>query len=84
MGWNKIKERLHDIFGSVATKQYAAFMLIDQQQKTTETLQENVQSFSHLLLKSSGLLPHEARDLAHIMHFYKQFAQLKTTPLCVG
>ena len=69
MGWNKIKEWLHYNFGSVATKQHAASMLIDQQQKPTETLQEYVQKFSDLLLKSSGLLPHQAKDLAHITHF---------------
>ena len=54
MGWCKIKEQLHYNFGSVATKQHAASMLIDQQQKPSETLQEYVQTFSDLLLKSSG------------------------------
>ena len=44
-------------------------MLIDQQQKPVETLQEYVQNLSDLLLKSSGLLPHQAKDLAHITHF---------------
>ena len=44
-------------FGPVATKQHAASMLIDQQQKPSETLQEYVQRLSDLLLKSSGLLP---------------------------
>ena len=44
-------------------------MLIDQQKKPTETLQEYVQRFSDLPLKSSGLLPHQAKDLTHIMHF---------------
>ena len=44
-------------------------MLIDQQQKPTETLQEYIQKFSDLLLKSSGLLMHQAKDLAHITHF---------------
>ena len=33
MGWNKIKEWLHYNFGSIATKQHAASMLTDQQQK---------------------------------------------------
>ena len=37
MGWNKIKEQLCYNFGSVATKQYAASMLIHQQQILTET-----------------------------------------------
>ena len=31
LGQSKIKERLHYNFGSVATKQHAASMLIDQQ-----------------------------------------------------
>ena len=44
-------------------------MLIDQQQKLSETLQEYVQKFSDLLLKCSALLPHQAKDLAHITHF---------------
>ena len=69
MGWRKIKEQLCYNFGSVATKQHTASMLIDQQQKPNETLQEYIQKISHLLLKSSGLLPHQAKDLAHIIHF---------------
>ena len=44
-------------------------MLFDQQQTPTETLQEYVQRFSDLLFKSSGLLLHQATDLAHITHF---------------
>ena len=44
-------------------------MLIGQQQKPTETLQEYVQRFSDLLLKSSSLLPDQAKDLGYIMHF---------------
>ena len=67
MGLNKIQEWLHYNFSSVATKQHAASMLIDQ--KPTETLQEYVQNISDLLLKSSGLLLHQARDLALITHF---------------
>ena len=35
----------------------------------TETLQEYMQKFSDLLLKSSGFLLHQAKDLAHIIHF---------------
>ena len=69
MRWSKMKERLHYNFGSVAMKQPAASMLIDQQQKSSETLQEYVQRFSDLLLKSSSLLPHQLKDLAHITHF---------------
>ena len=56
-------------FGSVATKQHAVSMLIDQQQKPTDSLQEYMQRFLDLLLKSSTLLPHQAKDLAHITHF---------------
>ena len=44
-------------------------MLIDPQQKPTETLQEYVQRFSDLLLKSSGILPHQAKALACPTHF---------------
>ena len=44
-------------------------MLIDQQEKPSETLQEYVQNFLDLLLKSSGLLPNQAKNLAHIVHF---------------
>ena len=44
-------------------------MLIDQQQKPSETLQEYIQKFSVPLIKISGLLPHQAKDLAHIIHF---------------
>ena len=68
LDWNRIKELLHYNFGSVTTKQHGASMLVDQQQKPIETLQEYVQTFSNLLPKSSGLLPHQAKDLAHITH----------------
>ena len=44
-------------------------MLIDQQGKPMETLQGYIQIFSDLLFKASGLLPHQAKDLAHITHF---------------
>ena len=44
-------------------------MLIDQEQKPRKTLQEYVQNILDLLLKSSGLLLHQAKDLAHITHF---------------
>ena len=52
-------------------------MLIDQQQKPSETLQEYVQRFSDLLLKSSGLLLHQAKDLVHIMHFIRNLHNQK-------
>ena len=42
MGWHKIEEHLCYIFGTVATKQHVASMLIDQQQTATETLQEYI------------------------------------------
>ena len=32
MGWNKIREQLCYNFGSIATKQYATSVLIDQKQ----------------------------------------------------
>ena len=44
-------------------------MLIDKQQKPTETLHDYIQKFSDLLIMSSGLLLHQAKDLAHITHF---------------
>ena len=66
MGWHKIIGWLHYNFNSVAAKQHAASVLIDQKQKPTENLQEYVQRFSDLFLKSSGLLLHQAKDLALI------------------
>ena len=45
MGWNNFKEWLYYNSGSMATKQHAASMLIDQQQKPSETLQEYIQKF---------------------------------------
>ena len=42
MGWNNIKEWTHNNFSSVATKQHTALVLIDQQQKPVETLEEYV------------------------------------------
>ena len=77
LDWNKIKECLHYNFGSVATKQHTASMLINQQQKPTETLQDYVQRLSDLLLKSSGLLPQQAKDIAHIMHFIRNMHNQK-------
>ena len=71
LGCNKIKECLCYNFGSVATKQHAASMLIDQQQKPYETLQEYIQRFLDLLVKCSGLLPHQVKDMAHIRHFIR-------------
>ena len=69
LGWNKIKEWLCYNFGTVATKQLAASVLIDQQQKPPETPQEYEQRFSDLLLKSIRLLPYQVQDLAYITHF---------------
>ena len=44
-------------------------MVIYQQQTATETLQENIQRFLDLLLKSNSLLLHQVNNLAHITHF---------------
>ena len=59
-------------------------MLIDKQQKSSETLQEYVQRFSDLLLKSSRLLPHQAKDLAHIMHFIRNLQNKKLQHYVLG
>ena len=44
-------------------KQHVALMLTDQQETASETLQEYIQRFSDLLLKSSSLLLYKAKDL---------------------
>ena len=80
----KIKENLHYNFGSLATTQCAASMLIDQQQKPSKTLQEYVQRFSDLLLKSSGLLPNQAKDLVHITHFIRNLHNQKLQHYVLG
>ena len=72
LGWKKIKEHLCYNFGSVATKQHATSMLIDEQQKPSETLQEYIQRFLDLLLKSSGLLPHQAKRPSIHYAFYQK------------
>ena len=59
-------------------------MLTDQQQKPLETLQECMQRFSDLLLKSSGLLPHQAKDLAHITHFIRNLHNQKLQYYVLG
>ena len=84
LGWNKIKECLCYNFGSAATKQHAVSMFIDQQQKPFETLQEYIQRFSDLLLKSSGLLPYQAKDLAHITHFIRNLHNQKLQHYILG
>ena len=84
MGWTKIKERLHYNFGSVATKQHAASVLIDQQKKTPETLKEYVQRFSDLFLKSSSQLLHQAKDPAHIRHFIHNLHHQKLQHYVLG
>ena len=68
LGWSKIKECLHYNFGSVATKQCAASMFINQQQKSSATLLVYVQRFFDFLLKSSGLLPHSKQRTYHTSH----------------
>ena len=70
-------------FGSVATKQHAS-MQIDQQQKSSETLHEYVQQFSDLLLKSSGLLPHQAKDLACFTNFIRNLHNQKIQHYILG
>ena len=59
-------------------------MLIDQQQKPSETLPEYVQTFSDLLLKFSGLLPHQALDLVHITHFIRNLHNQKLQHYILG
>ena len=84
LGWKKTKECLHYNFDSVATKQHAISMFIDQQQKPSETLQEYVQRFLDLLLKSSGLSPHQAKDLVHITHFIRNLHNQKLQHYFLG
>ena len=59
-------------------------MLIDQQQRPSETLQEYIQRFSALLLKSSGLLQHQAKDIAHITHFIRNLHNQKLQHYVLG
>ena len=49
----------------------------DQQQEPSETFQEYVQGFLDLLLKSSGLLLHQAKDLTDITHFIQNLHNQK-------
>ena len=39
--------------------------------KPSKILQEYIQIFSDLLQKSNGLLPHQAKELAHVTHFMR-------------
>ena len=55
-GGNKIKEWLHYNFVSIATKQHAVSMLVDQQQKPSKTLQACVQQYSDLLPQVQQLI----------------------------
>ena len=80
----QIKECLCYNFSSLATKQHAASMLTNQQQKLTETLQEYVQRFSDLLPKSSSLLPHQAKDLVHITYFIRNLHNQKLQLYVLG
>ena len=66
------------------TKQHVASMLFDQQQRAYETLQEYIQRFSDLLLKSSSLLPHQAKDLAHITYFIHNLHNQKLQHYVLG
>ena len=56
----------------------------DKQQKPMETLQEYVQRFLNLPLKSSGLLPHQTKDLAHITHFMHNLHNQKIQHYVLG
>ena len=51
-------------------------MLFDQQEPS-ETLQEYVQRFSDLPLKSSRLLPHQGKDLMHTTNFIRNLHNQK-------
>ena len=55
-------------------------MLIDQQEKPSETLQEYVQRFLDIQLKSHGLLPH----CAHITHFIRNLHNQKLQHYVLG
>ena len=59
-------------------------MLINQQQKPSETLQEYVQRFLDLLLKSSRLLSHQAKDLANITQFIRNLHNQKLEHYVLG
>ena len=59
-------------------------MLIYQQQKPSETLQECIQRYLDLLLKSSRLPPHQAKDLAHITHFIQNLHNQKFKHYILG
>ena len=59
-------------------------MLIYQQQNPSETLQEYVYRFPNLLFKSSGLLPHKQKDLAHITHFIRNLHNQKFQHYVLG
>ena len=71
-------------FGSVATKQHTASVLIDQQQTSTETLQEYIQRCLDLLLKSSSVLLHQAKDLEHMTHFIHNLHNQKLQNYVLG
>ena len=66
-----MKEKLHYNFGSVATKQHTASMLIEQQQKPSKTLQECVQRIFGLTAKIKWTITSLGKDLAHITHFIR-------------
>ena len=59
-------------------------MLTDQLLKPSETLHEYVQRFADLLLKSSRLLLHQAKDLAHITHFRQNLHNQKLKNYVLG
>ena len=47
-------------------------------------LKEYVQRFLHFLLKSSGLLPHQAKDFAIITHFIRNLHNQKSQHYVLG
>ena len=59
-------------------------MLIAQQQTATETLQEYIQTFLDLLLQSSSLLLHQAKDFAHFTHFIHNLHNQKLQHYVLG
>ena len=78
------QRNLYYNFGSVATKQHRVSMLINQQQKFSETLQEFMWICLDLLLKFSRLLHHQVKDLVHIAHFIQNLHNIKLQHYVLG
>ena len=79
LGWNKIKEWLHYNFGY---KQPAASMLIDQQQKTSEILQEYIQRFWTYYLNPVDYY-HTRLNLWLILNISYETCIIRNTALCI-